>query len=67
MEVPRRQLSLRKGDHTYAFSFPEGEEGALLAALLDLADDKRWEFDWFDAAALSYEMGRPLTAEVKTP
>jgi hypothetical protein len=58
MTLERRCLSLRKGREHFVFRYEAGCEAALLAALVELAADPRWDFDWFDAAVLSYQMGR---------
>ncbi len=54
----RRCLSLTKNGHRYEFWFPEGREAELLASLVKLAADPDHEFDWFDAAVLSIQVGR---------
>lgn len=59
----RRQLSLVKGRHRFVFQYDEGNESDLVGSFVDLASDTRSEFDWFDAAVLSYEMGRRLEAD----
>ncbi len=63
--VTSRSLVLKKGRHRYAFSYREGQESAVLAAMVSLADDERSDFDWFDAAVLSYEMGQPRGMELE--
>ncbi len=66
MSTAERSLTLAKGQHVFAFRYAEGREAALLAALVDLANDPDSEFDWFDAAVLSYQMGQQLTGELST-
>jgi len=64
-----RQLSLVKGDHRYVFRYQAGGEADIIAAFASMAADAEHEFDWFDAAVLSYQMGRRLEMdleEVKT-
>ncbi len=58
MKTAQRCLSMVKGRHRYLFRYAEGREGDLLASLVALADDPDSEFDWFDAAVLSYQMGQ---------
>lgn len=59
-----RQLSLVKGEHRYLFRYYPGNEADLIAAFAGLAGDKNCDFDWFDAAVLSYQMGRRLEMEL---
>lgn len=63
MNRARRCLSMVKGRHRYVFRYEEGAEPHLLASLVALADDPESEFDWFDAAVLSYQMGHQLARE----
>ena len=64
MRLPeRRQLCLVKGRHRFIFEYDEGNESDLVGSFVDLAGDARSEFDWFDAAVLSYEMGRRIEAD----
>lgn len=55
-----RQLSLVKGAHRYVFRYQPGREADVINSFADLAGDTESEFDWFDAAVLSYQMGRRL-------
>lgn len=59
-----RQLSLVKGGHRYLFRYQPGHEADVIGAFASLASDGTTEFDWFDAAVLSYQMGRRLETEV---
>lgn len=59
-----RQLSLVKGDHKYLFRYRPGSEADVIGALANLASDTQSEFDWFDAAVLSYQMGRRIESEL---
>jgi len=54
----RCSVSLVKGEHRYVFVYPAGQEARLLACLLTLADDPQTNFDWLDAAVLSYQIGQ---------
>jgi len=53
-----RQVSLGKGNHRYVFRYAAGREEDVLNAFTELASNTEWEFDWFDAATLAYQMGR---------
>ncbi len=59
-----RQLSLVKGSERYVFRYPDGNESEVIDAFASLASDKSSRFDWFDAAVLSYQMGRRLETEL---
>lgn len=54
----RRCLSLVKGEHRYVFQYGAGREAEVLASIVELADDPASGLDWFDAAVLSYQMGK---------
>lgn len=64
-QIERRQLSLVKGRHRFVFEYDEGNEPELVGSFVDLARDTMSEFDWFDAAVLSYEMGRRIEADIQ--
>jgi hypothetical protein len=51
-------LSLTRGRHRYVFEYGEGQESSVLAALIQLAETPHSDFDWLDAAVLSYQMGK---------
>jgi hypothetical protein len=59
-----RQLSLVKGDHRYVFRYRPGREADVIEAFATMATDPESPFDWFDAAVLSYQMGRRLEMEI---
>jgi len=65
MSNPCRQLSLLKGGHRYVFRYQPGQEADVISAFAQLAEDQDSEFDWFDAAVLSYQMGRRLELSVE--
>jgi len=60
-----RQLSLIKEKHRYVFRYRAGCEEELVDALADMANDPACDFDWFDAAVLSYQMGRRMDKELE--
>jgi len=55
-----RQLSLVKGAHKYIFRYTCGSEAQVIDAFTGLVDDPGGDFDWFDAAVLSYQLGKQL-------
>jgi hypothetical protein len=59
-----RQLSLVKGEERFVFRYQAGHEPEVIDAFAALAGDRASRFDWFDAAVLSYQMGRRLETEL---
>ena len=59
-----RQISLVKGEQRYIFRYSSGQEVDVIDAFASMASDKLTEFDWFDAAVLSYQMGRRIEREL---
>ena len=59
-----RQLSLVKGTERFVFRYGTGDEARVIDAFAMLASDRGSRFDWFDAAVLSYQMGRRLEVEL---
>ncbi len=59
-----RQLSLVKGKERYVFRYGAGQEAEVIDRFAALASDRGSDFDWFDAAVLSYQMGRRLEKEL---
>ncbi len=59
-----RQLSLVKGKHRFLFRYQPGSEADVISAFAGLASDVSSDFDWFDAAVLSYQMGRRIELEL---
>jgi len=59
-----RQLSLVKGSERFVFRYEPGREADVIDAFSELAADASSSFDWFDAAVLSYQMGRRLEMEL---
>ena len=60
MTKPQRQLVLNKGVERYIFRYQQGQESELLDALIDQAKNRRTEFDWFDAAVISFKLTQTL-------
>ena len=59
-----RQLSLVKGEERFIFRYQSGQEAEVIDAFASLASNQDSRFDWFDAAVLSYQMGRRLETEL---
>ena len=56
----KQQLVLNKGSEKFIFRYDSGCEDELLDALIEQAKDKRTNFDWFDAAVLSFKLAQSL-------
>lgn len=61
-----KTLSLIKGQERFCFRYEVGQEVKVLDALIDLVNRRDVEFDWFDAAVLSHQLGQHLAKELKT-
>ena len=53
-------MVLNKGTEKFIFRYDSGCEDELLDALIEQAKDKRTDFDWFDAAVLSFKLAQSL-------
>jgi len=56
-------MVLNKGIQKFIFRYDSGCEDQLLDALIEQAKDKRTDFDWFDAAVLSFKLTQSLINE----
>ena len=63
MKRRKRQLVLNKGVEKFIFRYENGCEDELLDALIEQAKDKRTDFDWFDAAVLSFKLTQSLIGQ----
>ncbi len=59
-----RQLSLVKDSERFIFRYEAGREAEVIDSFSRMARDRICQFDWFDAAVLSYQMGRRLEMEL---
>jgi len=59
----KRQLVLNKGVEKFIFRYESGREDELLDALIEQAKDERTDFDWFDAAVLSFKLTQSLIGQ----
>ena len=59
----QRQLTLNKGTEKFIFRYDAGHEDELIDAMIDQARDARTEFDWFDAAVLSFKLTQSLICQ----
>ncbi|MBN2133449.1 MAG: hypothetical protein JW741_28375 [Sedimentisphaerales bacterium] len=60
MQKSKRQLVLNKGAEKFIFRYEQGREDTLLDALIEQVRNKRTDFDWFDAAVLSFKLTQTL-------
>jgi hypothetical protein len=65
MNKLQRQLVLNKGKEKFIFRYDDGHEDDLLDALIDQARNKRTDFDWFDAAVLSFKLTQSLIGQAE--
>lgn len=63
MGKPKRQLVLNKGNEQFVFRYENGQEDELLDALIEQAKNKQTDFDWFDAAVLSFKLTQSLIGQ----
>ena len=63
MKNMKRQLVLNKGSEKFIFRYENGREDELLDALIEWAKDTRTDFDWFDAAVLSFKLTQSLIGQ----
>ncbi len=63
MKRMKRQLVLNKGAEKFIFRYENGREDELLDVLIERAKDKRTDFDWFDAAVLSFKLTQALIGQ----
>ena len=63
--LEQKQLILNKGHKKFIFRYNPGSEDQLLDALMDQASNKKTNFDWFDAAVLSFKLTRSLIVQAE--
>jgi len=63
MKKAKRQLTLNKGTEKFIFRYDSGCEDELLDALIEEAKNNRTNFDWFDAAVLSFKLTQSLIGQ----
>ena len=63
MKKMKRQLVLNKGVEKFIFRYENGSEDELLDALIEWAKDRTKDFDWFDAAVLSFKLTQSLIGQ----
>ncbi|MFH1616008.1 MAG: hypothetical protein ABIG61_13105 [Planctomycetota bacterium] len=63
MKNATRQLVLNRGSEKYIFRYQTGREDELLDVLIEKAKDSGTDFDWFDAAVISFKLTHLLIGE----
>ena len=58
-----KQLILKKGKQKFIFRYESGSEDKLLDVLVEQARSGRTDFDWFDAAVLSFKLTQSLIGQ----
>jgi hypothetical protein len=58
-----KQLILKKGKQKFIFRYESGSEDKLLDVLIEQARSGRTDFDWFDAAVLSFKLTQSLIGQ----
>jgi hypothetical protein len=59
----KKQLILKKGKQKFIFRYESGSEDKLLDVLIEQAKSGRTDFDWFDAAVLSFKLTQSLIGQ----
>ena len=59
----KKELSLLKGNQKFLFRYEPGSEEEILDAFVNMAHDRNQDFDWFDAAVLSFQLSKNLVEE----
>ena len=63
MSRAKKQLILKKGEQKFIFRYDSGCEDKLLDILIEQAKSGRTDFDWFDAAVLSFKLTQSLIGQ----
>ena len=63
MPENQKELSLVKGQDRFVFHYQPGSEEDILDAFVNMAHDRKTDFDWFDAAVLSFQLSKHLVEE----
>lgn len=63
MSGVKKQLVLKKGKQKFIFRYDSGSEDKLLDVLVEQAKSGHTDFDWFDAAVLSFKLTQSLIGQ----
>jgi hypothetical protein len=59
----KKQLILKKGKQKFIFRYESGSVDKLLDVLVEQVKSGRTDFDWFDAAVLSFKLTQSLIGQ----
>jgi hypothetical protein len=59
----KKQLILKKGKQKFIYRYTSGSEDKLLDVFIEQARSGRVDFDWFDAAVLSFKLTQSLICQ----
>lgn len=62
-QTQMKELSLLKERENFLFRYESGREEELLDSFVEMANDRDNNFDWFDAAVLSFQLSKQLVEE----
>lgn len=60
-----KTLTLTKGAEHFRFTYEVGCERQMLDHLVDLVHQPQLNFDWFDCAVLSHQLGMQLAEDLR--
>ncbi len=63
--LDHREVKLVKNNEQWIFRFKHGEEANVLQQLARNARDPKLDFNWFDAAVLSHQIGDGIGEQIK--
>ncbi|MBN2020327.1 MAG: hypothetical protein JW749_08885 [Sedimentisphaerales bacterium] len=63
MSRATKQLILKKGKQKFIFRYESGCEDKLLDIFIEQAKSGQTDFDWFDAAVLSFKLTQSLVCQ----
>ena len=59
----KKELSLLKGTERFIFRYEVGSEERILDSFVEMAQERKNNFDWFDAAVLSFQLSKHLVEQ----
>jgi hypothetical protein len=63
MSKIKKQIVLKKGRQKFIFRYENGCEDKLLDILVEQAKGGKTDFDWFDAAVVSFKLTQSLIGQ----
>jgi hypothetical protein len=63
MSKIKKQIVLKKGRQKFIYRYENGSEDKLLDVLVEQAQSGRTDFDWFDAAVVSFKLTQSLIGQ----